>query len=271
MEMSKLYQAKHELWLSVLFASFAINDKQIKRDLYNFSTIEFRHMKWVGGDVLRNGNDYNYDRTKRLKKSGSVFEVLVHLLAELEETASLYSENVLDTRMKTDEDYMISYITTLLEDKNNDAEVTAFNMKRTYADKHLPQDQIDALTMFLFEESYKEYELILVYAYMQARTENITHFNVFQDLIDESHFHLQSFGEMMAKMGILALPRELHELTYKVKDIQKFVVDGIAEEEAAKEMCRTLSGAIEDDGLKRFFDFVNYQESYHIELMKRLL
>ena len=75
----------------------------------------------------------------------------------------------------------------------------------------------------------------------------------------------------MAKMGILALPRELHELTYIVKDIEKFVIDGIAEEEGAKEMCKTLSSSIEDDDLKRFFDFVNYQESYHIELMKKLL
>ena len=49
------------------------------------------------------------------------------------------------------------------------------------------------------------------------------------------------------------------------------MIDGIAEEEGAKEMCKTLSGAIEDDDLKRFFDFVNYQESYHIELMKKLL
>ncbi len=46
---------------------------------------------------------------------------------------------------------------------------------------------------------------------------------------------------------------------------------GIAEEEGAKEMCKTLSDAIHDDELKRFFDFVNYQESYHIELMKKLL
>jgi rubrerythrin len=269
--MNKLYQVKHELWLSVLFASFAISDKQIKRDLYNFSTIEFRHMKWVGGDVLEKGDDYNYDRTKMLHKRATLFEVLQHLLTELQEVSALYSQSILDTRMKTDENYMISYIQRVLEDTKNNAKITAFDMHRTYKDKNLPKEQSDALTMFLFEESYKEYELILVYAYMQARTKNLTHFSVFQDLIDESHFHLHSFGEMMATMGILALPRELHELTYIVKDIEKFVIDGIAEEEAAKEMCKTLSGAIEDEDLKRFFDFVNYQESYHIELMKKLL
>ena len=269
--MNKLYKAKHELWLNILFASFTISDKQIKRDLYNFSVIEFRHMKWVGTDTLREGGYYNYDRSKTLPKSSSVFEVLKHLLNEIEETSTLYEANVLGERMKTDESYIKSYIETVLNEPSHNKEVTAFNMNRTYEDKNLPKEQIDALTMFLFEESYKEYELILVYSYMQARTPNLTHFNVFQDLIDESHFHLQSFGEMMAKMGILTLPRELHEMTYKIDDIEKFVIDGIAEEEAAKEMCRELSSSIQDEGLKKFFDFVNYQESYHIELMKRLL
>ena len=269
--MNKLYQTKHEIWLDILFASFAINDKQIKRELYNFSSIEFRHMKWVGDAVLSAGDDYNYDRTKMLHKRESVFEILRYLIVELKKASAFYGDDILSQRMITDETYMISHIASLLEKRENDAPITAFNMARKYDDKDLPQEQVDTLTMFLFEESYKEYELILVYAYMQAHTKNLTHFTVFQDLIDESHFHLQSFGEMMAKMGILALPRELHELTYKITDIEKFVVNGIAEEEAAKEMCKTLSDAIKDEELKRFFDFVNYQESYHIELMKKLL
>ena len=144
-------------------------------------------------------------------------------------------------------------------------------MKREWLDKNLEQDQIDALTLFLFEESYKEYELILVYAFMQTRTDDVAQYNIFGDLIDESHFHLKSFGDMMAKLGILALPRELHEMTYVIKDLKQFVTDGIAEEEAAKVMCKELSAAIKDEELSKFFDFINYQENYHIELMKKLL
>ena len=75
----------------------------------------------------------------------------------------------------------------------------------------------------------------------------------------------------MAKLGILALPRELHEMTYIIKNLEQFVTDGIAEEEAAKVMCKELSDAIKDEDLSKFFDFINYQESYHIELMKKLL
>ena len=269
--MNKTYQKKHELWLAVLFASFAINDERIKSTLYDFSQIAFRHMKWLGEAALKNGEDYNYDREMLLYKRNSVFEIITALKEQIEETQAFYPQNILGERIKTDDAYLLEYLSQILKDKSNDKEVTAFNMQRKFEDKNLSQEQIDALTLFLFEESYKEYELILVYAYMQARTKNVLHFNVFQDLVDESHFHLKSFGNMMAKLGILALPRELHQMTYIVKDLEQFVKDGIAEEEAAKVMCKELSDAIKDEELAKFFDFINYQESYNIELMKKLL
>ena len=266
---NKTYQKKHELWLSTLFASFAINDEAIKSRLYDFSQIAFRHMKWLGNEILENAETYNYDRDMVLLKRESNFAILQALADEVNAIQEYYPQIILGERMKTDDSYLLQYISELLADKSHDAEVTAFNMARKWED--LDQTQIDALTLFLFEESYKEYELILVYAYMQARTENILHFNVFQDLVDESHFHLKSFGNMMARLGILALPRELHAMTYVVKDLDQFVKDGIAEEEAAKEMCKELSDSIKDEKLSKFFDFINYQESYHIELMKKLL
>ena len=269
--MDTLYQKKHELWLHITFASFAINDESIKSRLYEFSLIAFRHMKWIGGDVLERGDDYNYDRSKMLLKRDCSFDIFKYLIEEIKTAQSYYSDSVLMARITTDESYIVEYLTNLLSNSANNEKVTAFNMHRTLKGKDLDPVQTDSLTIFLFEESYKEYELILVYAYMQARTDNLLHFNVFQDLIDESHFHLKSFGNMMAQMGILALPRELHELTYKVSDIEKFVINGIREEENAKEECRALAEAVNDTELSQFFDFINFQENYHIELMKKLL
>jgi hypothetical protein len=206
-----------------------------------------------------------------LYKQENVFDVIKSLKEVTLQSMQLYTDTILHQRVKTDDEYLLEYLEQVLKDESNNAKITAFNMQRKYLDKNLAQEQIDALTLFLFEESYKEYELILVYAFMQARTDSLIQFNVFQDLIDESHFHLKSFGNMMAKLGILALPRELHELTYIVKDLKQFVTDGIAEEEAAKVMCKELSDAIKDEELSKFFDFINFQESYHIELMKKLL
>ncbi len=270
-KVNKTYQKKHELWLSITFASFAIKDEEIKSRLYDFAQIAFRHMKWLGSDILEAGDNYNYDRDMLLYKRNTVFEVIEALKEEIEKIEELYPETPLGDRVKTDDTYLLEYLSQILKNSSNNQEITAFNMKREWLDKNLAQDQIDALTLFLFDESYKEYELILIYAYMQARTSNIKQFNVYQDLIDESHFHLKSFGNMMAVMGILALPRELHEMSYIVNDLEQFIVDGIAEEEAAKVMCKELSDAIKDEELSKFFDFINYQENYHIELMKKLL
>ena len=266
---NELYKAKHELWLKILFSSFAIDDETIKSKLYDFSQIAFRHMKWIGETILREGSDYTYDRDMMLYKRQSVFEVLEALKEDILITQRLYGDSVLFERIKSDENYLLEYIDQLLANETNDKPVEAFSMKNRYGD--LDATSLMNLTMFLFEESYKEYELILVYAYMQARTKSPTQFDVFQDLIDESHFHLKSFGNMMAKLGILALPRPLHELTYKIPDLKKFIEDGIKEEEAAKEMCRELSNSINDKRLSKFFEFIDAQESYHIELMKRLL
>jgi len=267
--MNKLYQQKHQLWLHILYASFAIDDETIKSKLYDFSQMAFRHMKWIAQDILKNNNDYNYDRDMLLYKRESVFDILNALKEEIIKTQKLYTQNALYARIKSDEDYLLEYIEQLLKDNNNNQSIYAFNMKNRWG--KLDANSLMSLQMFLFEESYKEYELILVYAYMQARTNDLNQFDVFQDLVDESHFHLKSFGNIMAKLGILALPRELHELTYQIKDLKKFIEDGIKEEEAAKEMCRELSESINDEELSKFFNFIDAQENYHIELMQRLL
>ena len=267
--MNNLYKQKHQLWLKIVFASFAITNEDIKSRIYDFSQIAFRHLKWLGTDVLEKNDDYNYDRDyKSLEKFKSNHDLLNNLKNNIEKIQELYDDSVLSQRIITDEYYLIQYINTILNTK--DEQITAFDMSMKWTN-NLDEEQTKSLVLFLFEESYKEYELIMIYAYMQARTSTLLHFNVFQDLIDESHFHLKSFGNMMAKLGILTLPRELHEMTYQVKDLDKFVVAGIAEEEAAKEMCKQLSESISDEELSKFFDFINYQENYHIELMKKLL
>lgn len=106
---------------------------------------------------------------------------------------------------------------------------------------------------------------------MQNYTDSLLQFDVYQDLVDESHFHLKSFGNMLAELGLLAIPREVHEMSYKITDLNAFILNGIDEELNAKEECRKLAEAVEDPELETFFNFINYQENYHIELMKKLL
>jgi rubrerythrin len=113
----------------------------------------------------------------------------------------------------------------------------------------------------------------MIYNYLKAHSEDAYLNRIFQILVDESFFHLKSFGDMMAKMGILGVPRVISKELYQVQDIEAFLFAGIDEEMAAKEECRKLSEAVAANSpqLAKFFDFINNQENYHIELMKDAL
>ncbi len=271
MKLNEIYQIKHELWLKILFTSFAIEDDRLKNELYEFSLIEWRHLKWLSNKIVDLNDEYNYDRYAIEIEKTTSFEYFSYLINEIQLVMKNYNlEDKLFARMISDEYYFIIKLNQYLTDCEN-TRITAFNKKRIYNNKELSKESIDALTIFLFEETYKEYELILIYSYMQQYTNNITQYNVYQDLIDESQFHLKSFGNMLSLMGILAIPRVVIKELYKRFDIKQFLLDGIEEEKIAKEECRKLSMLVKDDELSRFFEFINYQENYHIELMKKAL
>ncbi|MEA3553961.1 MAG: iron-binding protein [Campylobacterota bacterium] len=272
MELNKIYQAKHELWLKVLFSSFSIKNEKIKAQLYNFANIEFRHMKWLSNNLNEQNISYDYEKYAVDMPKNSNFEVLEYIISEIKLCMKEYDPtDPLFARIMSDEFYFITAIELLLTDNLNNGEITAYNRKREYEDKNLDDLSRDALTLFLFEESYKEYELILIYSYFQNNTKDILQYNVYQDMIDESQFHLKSFGEMMAKMGVLAIPRTVMPTLYQNKDIKQFLVDGIDEEINAKEECAALAEAIDDKEISEFLTFIMYQENYHIELMRKTL
>jgi rubrerythrin len=269
MNLNEIYQQKHQLWLKILMSSFAIHNQKIKNELNEIASIEFRHMKWLSNSLRDKNIAYTYDREKFDIQKNTNHEYFSYLISCLEEISLLYANDIMFERMKTDESYFISRLKTLLS--ADDENIIAFNKERVYEGKNLDKTSTDAFTYFLFEESYKEYELIMVYAYMQNYCDNTTLYNVYQDLIDESQYHLKCFGNMLAKMGILSLPRVIIEQIYKRNDIKQFFLDGIDEEKAAKEECRKLSEAVNDKELEEFFNYINYQESYHIELMQKAI
>ncbi len=271
MDLANIYKVKHELWLKVLFASFAIKDDKIKSEIYEFSQIQYRHLKWLSNECKDQNVKYDYNRLEIDCKQNSNFDYLSYIINEIKISMRQYDQSVLFARIISDEFYMIQRLELLLDKASNDGEITAFNKERIYENKKLDKTSTDAFTIFLFEETYKEYELILVYSHMQNYTEDITLYNVYQDLIDESLYHLKCFGNMLSKMGILSVPRIVIESIYQRDDIEKFLVDGIAEEEAAKEECIKLSQAVKDEELSKFFEYINYQENYHIELMQKAI
>ncbi len=259
----------HEAWLSTLAAGF-MSQTQSKQKLFDFSDILFRHFCWIEGVMIEEGESYNYDRDPipiKVDKLSIILQNIIHRLNQID-LQIIGLSHTLGSRISSDIHYIREVLAHLPDEK-----VEAFEMQRKLPSVHLSDEATDALTIFLFEESYKEYELILIYNYLKAHSDDDVLSKTFQILIEESFFHLKQFGDMMAQMGILGIPRLVPHEVYQVADLEAFLIAGIDEEKAAKEECRKLSQAVASNSpqLAKFFDFINNQEDYHIELMKKAL
>jgi hypothetical protein len=268
--MKKVMIQTHEAWLAMIMAGF-MSKTENKQVLFDFSDILFRHFNWMENELVEAGVAYSYDREPipiKVDKLSHMLNNIVQRLDAIDETLSTSPDEDLNFRVLSD----IKYMKTVLNDMEDET-VTAFSTERTFPGISLTEEATDALTLFLFEETYKEYELIMIYNYLKAHSKDPYLNRIFQILIDESFFHLRRFGDMGAKMGILAVPRIIMKELYQVDDVVQFLHDGIDEELAAKEECKKLSEAVAKDSpeLERFFDFINHQENYHIALMKDAL
>lgn len=268
--MKTLMIKTHEVWLEMLMAGF-MSKRNHKQVLIDFSDILFRHFTWLEYATIEASESYSYDREPipiRVEKLSVLLADIIKRLHAIQTSLLSLEDEALCGRMTTDIAYMLDTL-----DMMEDEEITAFNMARQLPDIVLTPEATDALTLFLFEETYKEYELILIYNYLKAHSSDAYMNRIFQILIDESFYHLKRFGEMGAQMGILAVPRMVMKELYQITDVVQFLHDGIDEELAAKEECKKLSDAVGQDSpeLSKFFDFINHQENYHIALMKDAL
>ncbi|RUM74492.1 MAG: hypothetical protein DSZ10_01465 [Sulfurovum sp.] len=260
----------HEVWLETLMAAL-MSQTESKQVLYDFSDMLFRHFSWLENELIELGESYTYDRDPvsiKVTRLRDLLHDIINRLNEIDLQLLSSPDKELDSRIASDIHYMREVLVHM-----DDEVVTAFNMKRECPKIKLSDEARDALTLFLFEESYKEYELIMVYNYLRAHSDDAELIRVFGILIEESFFHFKQFGEMMAKMGILAVPRVVMSELYQVDDVENFLSKGIQEELAAKEECIKLSQAVagESPELSHFFEFINNQENYHIVLMTKAL
>lgn len=269
--MKNLFGDIHEAWLATQFTGF-MSRTQSRQELYEFSNILFKHLTWIENDFIKNKISYNYDIKQvpiRVTHLSHMINNIIARLTSIELQLETCADEDIIFRMKSDLSYMKSALEKLPEEEVEGS----FNASKNYPNVELSDEAKDALTLFLFEESYKEYELIMVYNYSKANSNDAFLNRIFQVLIDESFFHLRSFGQMMSDMGILGVPRSLMEEIYKFDDLEQFLKDGIQEEIGAKEECKKLADAVSNSSehFAAFFTFINNQENYHIALMEEAL
>jgi hypothetical protein len=269
--MKQLFKEVHEAWLATQFTGF-MSQTQSRQELYEFSNILFKHLTWLENDFIKNEITYTYDIPQvpiRVTHISHMTNNIIQRIESIESKLSSCKDEHITFRMASD----LKYIKAALLKLPEESVESCFLAEKKYPNVELTDEARDALTIFLFEESYKEYELIMVYNYSKANSNDAFLNRIFQILIDESFFHLRSFGQMMADMGILGVPRSLMEEIYKFDDLEQFLKDGIQEEIGAKEECKKLAAAVSDSSehFAAFFTFINNQENYHIALMEEAL
>lgn len=260
----------HEVWLETLMSAM-MSQTENKQVLYDFSDMLFRHFSWLEEELIEIGESYTYDRDPvpiKVMRLRDILHDIINRLNEIDLQLISSPDKDLAGRIASDIHYMREVLVRM-----EDEVITAFDMKRECPKIKLSDEARDALTLFLFEESYKEYELIMIYNYLRAHSNDAKLIKIFDTLIEESFYHFKQFGEMMAKMGILAVPRVVMQELYQIEDIESFLSRGIDEELAAKEECARLAQAVatESPELSHFFEFINNQENYHIALMTKAL
>ncbi|BCD60614.1 MULTISPECIES: hypothetical protein [unclassified Nitratiruptor] len=265
--MNNLFRKKHELWLKVLFGAFSLPKGEWFDTLLDFANMQYRHLKWIAKAIVENGSDFDWDREHIQLGFDNSTLLFKDIIDSIEAIQKEYPESKLFERIQSDESFMLYMLEKF--SKQEPIDIHSFDRHLSY--KSLDQESLSSLVQFLFEEIYKEYELIVTYTYSQIHTKQSELSLIFEDLIYESFYHLKSFCVIAAKLGILAVPRVVMKEVYKFDDMKQFLKDGIEEELAAKEQCKALSAAVKDEELSKFFDCINNQEDYHIELMKRAL
>jgi hypothetical protein len=269
--MKELFKEVHELFLATQFTGF-MSKSMSRLALYEYANIFFKHLTWLENDFIKRGEEYNYSVEQvpiKVTHISHMYSDIINRIDSIESKLNSCKDTDITFRMLSD----LIYIKSAIQQLPEESVESAFDTKREYPNVELTDEARDALTIFLFEETYKEYELIMVYNYSKAHSSDAFLNRIFQILIDESFFHLRSFGQMMADMGILGVPRSIMEEVYKFDDLEQFLKDGIQEEIGAKEECKKLAEAVSSSSeyFASFFTFINNQENYHIALMQEAL
>ncbi len=272
MDFEKLIRFEHESFIKFIYASVMVKDEAAKHFLNDVALFKYRHMLWSMQDAVNKNIKFNMDFNEReiekikVKTEEDLLEVLID---DLDQNIALY-EGIDDptiNRLRSDDQYFLEEIKKL----ELEGEITAFNEHKELPGIDLDENAKSALTFFLMEETFKEYELIVIYSYLKVHTNITVAQSAFIDLAYDSIYHLKRFATLASKMGVLTLPKPIPHERYKNIGIVEFLKENIEEEMNAEKQCLILAEKIGNEDLKNFLLFISRQEVYHGELLKRAL
>jgi rubrerythrin len=270
--MQRLVRFEHESFIKFIYASIMVKEQTAKSLLEDIAMFKYRHMVWAMADAVKADVKFNMDfKEEEIKKikvetEEDLLEVLIN---DLEENLKSYEEIKTPSieRFKNDDEYFLSQLRKL----DLEGEISAFNQSKELPGIDLKENAKAALTFFLMEETFKEYELITIYSYLKVYSKEADANSAFTDLAYDSIYHLRKFAKLAAQMGVLTLLRPIPHEKYKNIGIVEFLKTNIEEEIDAEKQCLILAEKIGNEELRNFLLFISRQEVYHAKLLQRAL
>ena len=272
MDYPKLIRFEHESFIKFIYASVMVKEPDVRHKLEDIAMFKYRHMVWAMQDAVNAGAKFtmDFDEKEIAKiKVPTEEELLEVLIDDLDSNIAFYNgiDDPTINRLRSDDSYFIEELRRL----DVEGEITAFNEKKELPGIELDEEAKSALVFFLMEETFKEYELIVIYSYLKVHTDVAVALSAFTDLAYDSIYHLKRFAELAAKMGVLTLPRPIPHEKYENIGIVEFLKQNIEEEMDAEKQCLILAEKIGNKELSDFLLFISRQEVYHGELLQRAL
>lgn len=284
MDLKTIFEKKHELWLKLMYGSFYLKNSNLKFLFDSFSNVEFRHLKWLGKEALKDVKEFDYLNNKvdvipkmidfeREEISLDInddnyIKFLNEIKSDVNFLISSYENKTpLFQRIKSDESYYLYKLENLISNLANQ-KLNYFNtdMPKKIIDLNPIEDEI--LTNCLKSQVDKEYKSVISFLYIIIHITNRDVLEIFTDLMEESLEHLKHYINMMTKIGILETPKVVAKSEYQISDIKTFIEDSILDEQNEQDELYKIAETISSKEFKKLVEFVNEEEKYHIELLR---
>ncbi len=290
MESNKLFQKKHELWLKILYGSLIVKDGVGSSMLNSMANNEFRHLKWLGIEIVEGIANYDYDDLENTKdipkmfnfdreelnlKAQDAVDIYKDILATLEEIHPLYSgsSSALVDRMRGDEEFFAFRIKKMIQGDTAKDIYNSFDGDLSVIESKLSISEEDTKNLIreLRKLHDKEYKTVISFMFVIIHTAQSEISEILYDLMLESLSHQKHYAKMMSALGFLEAPSIIEPREYQVGDIKKFMQDSIIEEQEEQIELLEISKTIPYDDFQKLVEYVGNQEKHHIELLRKIV
>lgn len=281
--LTDIFRKKHILWIRLMYAGIIVQNSETSKMLESFAEVEFRHMRWLGEEILKRYREFDYQENvteeppRMFDFNNDIpdlpkdfMDLLETLKDDLKVLVSCYTENFdLGIRFKSDEEYFIHRIEKTMEQRD----LKTYDSFDSNADEMAEKNNISVGEANFVISSMaallnKEYDSVLSFFYIITHLENREYAEILSDLLQESLSHFKYYAVLMSSFGVLKLPEKVDTKSYMITSLKDFIDNNVLEETEEIKKMGDIASKIRLEDYKNLLRFIEEQEKHHITLLE---